>query len=63
MHFYRVWMRSRPAMGRTFYDGKVDVWAENDVEAEEEAVARAARVHGHRDWEIDRIERLAGRTP
>ena len=56
MRDYRVFMHSRPAMCRTFYDGKVDVRAESDDEAVEIAINRAARVHGHRDWVIEKIE-------
>jgi hypothetical protein len=51
-------MHSRPAMGRAFYEGKVDVNAENFDDATEEAIRRAARVHGHRDWAVDKIESL-----
>ena len=57
MNSYRVWMHSRPAMCRTFYEGKVDVRAENDDEAIEVAISRAAGVHGHRDWKVERVER------
>jgi hypothetical protein len=57
MKDYRVWMHSRPAMGREFYEGKVDVRAENDEQAEEYAIQRAARVHGHRDWSVVKVER------
>lgn len=56
MNDYRVWMHSRPAMCRTIYEGKVDVAAESMDEAIEEAISRAARVHGHRDWKIERVE-------
>lgn len=53
---YRVWMHSRPAIGRTFYDGKVEVIADTVAEAIESAIDNAARVHEHRDWVIERIE-------
>lgn len=54
----RVWMHSRPAMGRTFYDGKVDVEADDFDEAREAAISRAARIHGHRDWVVEKIESI-----
>lgn len=57
MREYRVFMHSRPAMGRTFYDGKVDVRADDEDKAIEQAISRAARVHGHRDWKVERVER------
>jgi len=53
---YRIHMHSRPAMGRTFYDGHVDVFAEDEDAATQAAIAKAARVHGHRDWIIEAIE-------
>lgn len=61
---YRVWMHSRPGMW-TFYEGKVDVFAEND----EQAVVRALedlrrgtfKDRPSRDsWVIERVERLQG---
>lgn len=54
---YRVWMHSRAAMCRSYYEGKIDVAAESEDRAVEIAINRAARVHGHRDWVVDRIER------
>ena len=53
---YRVWMYSRPAMCRTHYHGKVDVIADDEEQAIERAKTKAARVHGHRDWVIERVE-------
>lgn len=54
---YRVWMHSKPAMARTYYRGKVDVHGAPSVEAAvEEAIRRAARVHGHRDWIVEWVE-------
>lgn len=55
---YRVWMRTKPAMCRSFYDGKVDVRADSYDDAVEEAIRRAARVHGHRDFVIEKVEAL-----
>lgn len=57
---YRVFMQSRPAMGRTFYEGHSDVFAPNDVVAESLAINKVARVHGHHDWIITKIERKGG---
>lgn len=53
---FRVWMHTKPAMCRTFYDGKVDVVADSADAAVDEAIRRAARVHGHRDFVVDKIE-------
>jgi hypothetical protein len=53
---YRVHMESRPAIGRTFYDGHVDVHANDEGQAIDEATAKAAKVHGHRDWHVIRVE-------
>ena len=53
---YRVWMYSRPAMCREHYHGKVDVVADDEEQAIERAKAAAARVHGHCDWVIERVE-------
>lgn len=53
---YRVWMHSRPAVCRTFYDGYVDVVADNYQDAVRWAIDRAARVHGHRDFIVDNVE-------
>ncbi len=55
---YRVWMHSRPAMCREFHDGKVDVAADDEETAIKRAKDRAASVHGHRDWVIERVEIL-----
>jgi hypothetical protein len=57
---YRVHMYSRPAVGRTFYDGVVSVLAENDDDAIQIAIDRAARVHGHYDWVVVKVERIMG---
>lgn len=56
MTSYRVWMHTKPAMCRTFYDGKVDVVAESADDAIEEAIRRAARTHGHRDFVVKSVE-------
>jgi hypothetical protein len=56
MNRYRVWMHTKAAMCRTFYDGKVDVTADCPSAAVEEAIRRAARVHGHRDFVVKNIE-------
>ncbi|MGE3738209.1 MAG: hypothetical protein AB7I59_01725 [Geminicoccaceae bacterium] len=53
---YRVWMYSRPAMCREHYRGKVDVVTDDQEQATLRAKAQAARVHGHHDWVIERIE-------
>ena len=53
---YRVWMYSRPAMCREHDHGKVDVADDDTQQAIERAKAQAARVHGHRDWVIERVE-------
>lgn len=58
---YRVWMHRKPAMCRTFYDGKVDVYADGYDQAVEEAIRRAARVHGHRDFVVEKVEPINGR--
>ena len=55
---FRVWMRSRPAMCREFYDGYVLVAAKNPDAAIEQAKDRAARTHGHRDWVVERVDIL-----
>ena len=53
---YRVWMHTKPAMCRTFYDGKVDVVADSADDAIEEAIRRAARIHGHKEFVIKSVE-------
>lgn len=53
---YRVWMHTKAAMCRTFYDGKVDVIAESANDAIDEAIRRAQRVHGHRDFVVKSVE-------
>ena len=55
---YRVWMRSRPGMGREYDDGYVLVTAETPEAASERAKDRAHRVHGHRDWVVERVDAL-----
>lgn len=52
----RVWIHSWPAMGREHYRGKVDVIADDTEPAIERDKAQAARVHGHHDWVIERVE-------
>ena len=49
-------MCSRPAIGREHDHGKVDVADDDTQQAIERAKAQAARVHGHRDWVIERVE-------
>ena len=53
---YRVWMHTKPAMCRTFYEGKVDVTADDSESAIDEAIRRAASVHGHRDFVVKSVE-------
>ena len=53
---HRVWMCSRPAIGREHDHSKVDVADDDTQQAIERAKAQAARVHGHRDWVIERVE-------
>lgn len=53
---YRVWMSTKAAMGRTFYDGKVDVEASDAEAAIQEAIRRAALVHGHSDFNVKNVE-------
>ena len=53
---YRIWMHSRPALGRSFYEGKVDVTADSVEDAIEGAITHSSWTHGHRDWKIERIE-------
>lgn len=60
MKQYRVWMRSKPGMYAQ-YDGKVDVWAED----EDDAIARAFRElkrgafpdRSPAMWQVERVER------
>ena len=58
---YSVWLRSRPGFYER-YDGKVDVWAENDDDAIERAfreLKRGAFPDRSRDmWRVDRVERI-----
>jgi len=61
MKDYDVFMQSVPAVGRTFYDGKVSVRAETDDEAIEIAISKAAKVHGHRDWIVESCTRILRR--
>lgn len=56
MKKYRVQMHTKAAMGRTFYSGKVDVGADDAEAAINEAIRRAARVHGHRDFIVKSVE-------
>lgn len=56
MRSYEVFMHSKHAMGRTFYAGSVRVRAESEDEAEDRAITKAAAVHGHREWVIERVE-------
>lgn len=56
MKRYRVWMSTVPAMCRTYYDGKVDVVADSYDEAVEEAIRRAAKVHGHSEFNVKKVE-------
>jgi hypothetical protein len=59
---YRVWMHSSPGMW-TFYEGKVDVFAESDVQAIDRALEDlrrgAFKDRPSRDsWVIERVETL-----
>lgn len=56
---YRVWMSTKPAMGRAFYEGKVDVYADSYDGAVREAIHQAASVHGHRDFSVKSVETLS----
>jgi hypothetical protein len=58
---YRVWMRSFPGFYEQ-YDGKVDVWAWNETDAEEKAfmeLKRGAFPDRSRSmWRVEKVERL-----
>jgi hypothetical protein len=58
---FRVWIRSVPGFYEQ-YDGKVDVWAEDDEQAKERAFAELKRgvfPERSRDmWKVERIEKL-----
>lgn len=53
---FTVWTHSRPGIGRTYYEGKVDVRATDQEQAISVALGRLARIYGHRDWHIDRVD-------
>lgn len=58
---WRVWMRSTPGPYEQ-YDGKVDVFADNEDEAEERAFAELKRGsfpdRGRACWKVERVEKL-----
>jgi hypothetical protein len=56
---YRVWMRSTPGFYEQ-YSGKVDVWAEDEEQAEERAFQELRRGafpdRGRTMWRVEKIE-------
>jgi hypothetical protein len=52
---YDVYLHSRPAMGREFYEGNVIVEADHPEQAIERAIHKVYLVHGHRDWKVDKV--------
>jgi hypothetical protein len=62
MHRYRVHLRSVPSPAWTFYEGYVDVWADDSEDAVERALNELRRT-SFRDrprdgWRVARVERL-----
>lgn len=57
---YRVHLHSKPAPGLTFYDGHVDVDAEDAEQAEDAAFAKLRRTafpdRSRADWRITKVE-------
>lgn len=62
MDRFRVWIRSVPGFYEQ-YDGKVDVWGENEAQAETRAfleLKRGAFPDRSRSmWKVERVERIA----
>jgi hypothetical protein len=61
---YRVYLHSKPSPALEFYNGYVDVEAENDVKAEDAAIHKLSRGtfrdRGYGAWIVERVERKAG---
>lgn len=61
MYRFRVWMRSVPGFYEQ-YDGKVDVWADDESQAEDRAFAELKRGafpdRSRNMWKVERIEKL-----
>lgn len=59
---FRVWMHSPPSPGWTYYDGKVDVFADDDEQAIERARRELKRGaffdRPESSWVVDRVEAL-----
>jgi hypothetical protein len=64
MNKYRVWIRSTPGFYEQ-YDGKVDVFAEDEEQARERALQElwhgAFPDRGRSMWKIERVEVLRSR--
>jgi hypothetical protein len=58
MYHWSVDLHSRPAVGREYYSGYVDVWADNAAEAIKLAIRQLTRLHGHPDWMTDNVTLL-----
>lgn len=60
MNKYRVQLSSKPGMWE-YYDGHVDVWADNDSEAETLAVKKLAmgafKDRGYNAWNVKSVTR------
>lgn len=53
---YRVHMHTGRAPGVTYYDGHVDVYAEDEAQAIDRARSEAFRMAGHRGLQVRRVE-------
>lgn len=55
---FRVWVRSLPAIGRTYYAGYVDIDVRSWGDIERAALTKLKFIHGHRDWTITETKQL-----
>ncbi len=62
MNKYRVWLTVKGGMGMEWYDGHVDVYADNDEEASEKAKRQLKRntfrERSLNSFRVDKVERL-----
>jgi hypothetical protein len=61
---YRVFLSSKPSPGWEYYDGYVDVWAENAENAVDIAIRKLAGPNGtfpergYAAWNVKRVESI-----
>lgn len=55
---FRVWGHTETSISSPFYEGKIDVWAEDEDDARETAQKECMKAHNGRKMVITRVEQI-----